>query len=521
MASFVLHSTTPGLTESPLRTTQFCDIPAPQYGKRNRTQGERGYVWPRGILGIFKIRTDVPGFSHGPDNDPLHPDGHHLLPLIPVLAEEYNVSIQEINLTVTVYVVFQAISPVLFASLADSYGRRPVLLALTAIYVCGSLGLAVNRRDYAALMAPRALQSVGGSPTSAVSYGIVADVSDVGGRGALLGPMLAICNAISVTGPLIGGAVAIKSSSLAWVFLALLILAALCFLLTAVTLPETSRAIVGNGSRPVSGVWCTGWSHLRRLRQCGFGGTGAAISERPSLPGWKPQTALYSLRIIFYPDAAAIVWTVASTYSVYYTFQVATPTIFSDIYNYNELLIGAALVPGLVGMVLGGLLAGRLMDRNYAKTKQKLDRNPNSELVGDTATFPIETARFRLCAPILAAQTMLVTGYGWAVHYQAHVSVLLVLQFIICGLSTLLSHTASALLVDVFPDTSSSAYASGQVARCGLSAVSSAVLQPIIDSVGRGWYFTIFAIFTGVSGFAAVYTTKWWGAAWRLKRAVT
>lgn len=79
-------------------------------------------------------------------------------PLIPMLSREFASSIQDINLTVTVYAVCQAVAPALFAPLADSHGRRPVLLFLVALYACASLGLALNKGNYATLAVLRALQ---------------------------------------------------------------------------------------------------------------------------------------------------------------------------------------------------------------------------------------------------------------------------------------------------------------------------------------------------------------------------
>lgn len=55
-------------------------------------------------------------------------------PLIEALSHQYRASIQAINLTITVYVVFQAISPAFFAPMSDTLGRRPVfLLTLSAV----------------------------------------------------------------------------------------------------------------------------------------------------------------------------------------------------------------------------------------------------------------------------------------------------------------------------------------------------------------------------------------------------
>lgn len=175
-------------------------------------------------------------------------------PLIPMLSSHFSVSIQAINLTVTLYAVCQAISPPVFASLADCYGRRPILLLLIGIYACASLGLALNRSSYGLLLGMRAVQSFGGSATPAIAYGIVADVAVVSERGRMLGPMLSFCNGISAIGAVVGGAVAQTTGAHVWVFLALLAVAVVCFLLTGFTLPETARTIVGDGSRPAHGL---------------------------------------------------------------------------------------------------------------------------------------------------------------------------------------------------------------------------------------------------------------------------
>ena len=54
--------------------------------------------------------------------------------------------------------------------------------------------------------------------------------------------------------------------------------------------------------------------------------------------------------------------------------------------------------------------------------------------------------------------------------------------------------------MDIFSENSSSVYAAGQIARYGLSTASAAALQPLINVIGRGWYFTAFRIFIGVAG---------------------
>ncbi|PVH72056.1 MFS general substrate transporter [Cadophora sp. DSE1049] len=301
-------------------------------------------------------------------------------PLIPMLSRHFSVSIQAINMTVTVYAICQAVSPILFASLADASGRRPVILALVSLYALASLGLALNKSSYAGLVVLRAIQSIGASATPAIAYGVVADVATLSERGNMLGIMLSTCNGISAAGPVVGGAVASKTGATTWVFLALMIIAVACLLLAGFTLPETSRRVVGNGAKPVHGIWRTWRSHLMEWSPDCHGQQATSTAEDAERPKWRVLSTFTALRIILYPDAAAVLMMVATSYSVYYTFQVAIPVIYEEIYGFNNLLVGLAFLPGLAGMTIGGVVAGKLIDINYASTarKQNIDVSSTS-----------------------------------------------------------------------------------------------------------------------------------------------
>lgn len=143
-------------------------------------------------------------------------------PLIPLLAQEYQTSTQAINLTITLYVVFQGITPSFWGPLSDSFGRRPVLMITFGLYTAASLGLAFSRGSYPALILLRALQSTGGSAIVSLSYGVVADLVTSAERGSLLGPLLASGNIGPCIGPVIGGAV-VTASEPAWCFWTLVI----------------------------------------------------------------------------------------------------------------------------------------------------------------------------------------------------------------------------------------------------------------------------------------------------------
>ena len=166
------------------------------------------------------------------------------LPLLPLLSVQFKVSIQAINLTITLYIVFQAISPLFFATASDHFGRRPILFATYALYTAASVGLAVNKHSYAALLVLRALQSLGASAILAIAYGMAADVCPPDERGAMLGFTQSATNLAVCLGPVIGGLVALRSGSFIWVFWTLVVFGATVFSLIGVALPETARNVV-------------------------------------------------------------------------------------------------------------------------------------------------------------------------------------------------------------------------------------------------------------------------------------
>jgi multidrug resistance protein len=168
-------------------------------------------------------------------------------PAMPTLAKETSSTIQEINPTITTYLILQGLSPLFVGGLADKFGRRPIYLVTFTIYVAASLGLSLNKSSYAALLALRTLQSAGCSATAAISHGVLADVAMPAERGAMLGAAMVAANTGPTVGPLLGGIITTKLGW-HWIFWFLTILGSSFLLIVWLVFPETSRQIVDNGS---------------------------------------------------------------------------------------------------------------------------------------------------------------------------------------------------------------------------------------------------------------------------------
>ena len=74
------------------------------------------------------------------------------------------------------------------------------------------------------------------------------------------------------------------------------------------------------------------------------------------------------------------------------------------------------------------------------------------------------------------------------------------------------------MLVDVYPEIQSTATAAASITRCVMAAGGMAILQPLFDAAGRGWYFTALGLWSGGLGKAAVLPANAKGMAWRQTR---
>lgn len=483
------------------------------------------------------------------------------LPLILLLAEQYHTSAQAINLTITVYIIFQGISASFWSPLSDVFGRRPVFIITFGLYTAASLGLAFSQGSYTALILLRAMQSIGGSAVLSLAYGVVADVVTSAERGSMLGPMLASGNLGPCIGPIIGGGV-VMTGQPAWCFWALVIFGGIALSLILWTFPETRRTIVGNGSVPALGIWRTWWSLMvdwRRNRRpkvedsekgsktptsaedsfddTNPGEVNSAKNGEQSANGFVTENPnknatgkgklvvpnpFISLRLVFYWDTFLGLWLAASPYAVWYLIQASIPVIYGQDaggYGFKDIYVGLCYLTGGSGVIAGGFICGKMMDRNYKHVAQKAGFSTNKNDNHNIHDFPIEEARSRFSLLILAFSACVLVGFAWAVQLRVHPAVPLILQCYMGAKCTILHQVYSALVVDIFPDKPSTIAASNNIIRCGLSAAVVAALNPLVSAIGRGWFFTMVALLDGGLCMAAVIILRRWGKHWRNQRS--
>lgn len=139
------------------------------------------------------------------------------------------------------------------------------------------------------------------------------------------------------------------------------------------------------------------------------------------------------------PDIALLLFSNGLVCAVFYGITASISVLFSNSYPFlTQTDIGLCFMAIGGGNILGSILIGRFMDRDYQMIKRKMvlkaEREPESGIRPEDVTkeeiFPIELARLRTVPIYYAVFAACTIGYGWCVQTKVNLAVPLILQFI-------------------------------------------------------------------------------------------
>ncbi|KAI0299116.1 MFS general substrate transporter [Multifurca ochricompacta] len=437
-------------------------------------------------------------------------------PAIPVISKDFRKSIELINLTVTMYMVMQGLTPMIWGTISDRWGRRPIMLACLTTLSLSCVGLAlVPTSDYWLLMLLRCVQAAGSASTVALGAGIISDIATPAERGGFFG-VYAVGPMIGPTfGPVIGGALAQRFDWRA-IFWFVCIGSGLCGLGLFLFLPETLRSIVGDGSVPARRRIYT-----PPIRIVGRKRIVKDFNEPPPRKRFTNPLFMFT-----YPDVLVTLLLSGIYYAVFYGVTASLSTIFARVYPYlTERDIGLCFLAVGGGMLIGTVTSGKLLDSHYQKIKDDLIRQAqaNSEkdidstsLVKDSS-FPIERARLQILPYMMFIYSACVIGYGWSLQSRVSIAVPLLLQVVIGATFIYMMNAIQALLVDLIPGQGSSITACHNIVRCLIGAGMVSIVNPIIVALGDGWAYTLLGGFCLLAS-PLLYIEVRWGPVWRERR---
>jgi MFS family permease len=160
-------------------------------------------------------------------------------PAIPALREAFGVDNRLVGLVMVVFILFSLSSTALMANLSDRHGRRPVYLASVSLFALGSLIIAVSP-SFWMILAGRALQGIGGGGIVPSAAAVIGDALPVEQQGKALGMLGATYGMAFFLGPPVAAAV-LMVSSWHWIFLLNLPIAAVVLFLGTRILPRRER----------------------------------------------------------------------------------------------------------------------------------------------------------------------------------------------------------------------------------------------------------------------------------------
>ncbi|OAA40162.1 Major facilitator superfamily transporter [Beauveria brongniartii RCEF 3172] len=408
------------------------------------------------------------------------------LPSLSAIAQDLQVSLREVGLTITSYLIVQGISPLFWGSLSDTIGRRPVYIYSFSVYIVSNIVLSITP-NYPVLLVFRGLQAAGSASTASIGNDVIQDMATPDERGAFISFYQAIRNFSIAVGPVIGGVLSnffgfrYNSSS---VFTFLLIMSSVVLAIIALFQPETLRTIAGNGSLRLSGIYRPPLGKFVTGRQKKE--ESEALAPRPKVSF---KTFLEPLLLLREKDVLVSLVFGGTVYSVWSIVVATTTALFKDLFHLNDLLLGVVFLPNGLGTIIGSVIAGKLMTREFwAAERAYLERHPTAappsknkkDLPED---FPIEHARLRHVPWITVLFTLATAAYGFTVLQPSRLSLVskpgwivvpLALQFVIAATSNAIFAINTTLVADLCPGSGASSTAINNPVRCGMAALGHA-----------------------------------------------
>lgn len=431
-------------------------------------------------------------------------------PALKQLEKQFHLDEDKVNVTVVVYLLFQGIAPTFSGGMADVYGRRPVILGGMIVYVVASIGLACAP-SYGVICFLRIIQSIGISPTIAISSGVVSDYTLKHERGTFVGATSGFVLIGQGIGPLLGAVIAARWNWRA-VFWFLAIGCGACFVVGLFLLPETKRTLVGNLSIKPKHIWSkapiTFVPAVQRMLKYDN-------PDYETLDPNKPKVDLIgAFKITAQPEIFLALFPAGLQFAMWTLMLSSISSGLSAApYNYSLPIIGVCYLPAGIGGLCGSFLTGRIIDHYYKKAIKKFENDKATGLIPEDTKF--NTFRVRLLCVLpqnfLAVISFLL--FGWSIDKGWKIPAALITSFVssYCAMSTL--STMTTLLVDLYPGRSSTASSCFNFVRCSLSSIFMGCFADMKEAmtVGGTFSFLIALLFlaNGLTFIPIMYGMQW------------
>ncbi|WQF90106.1 Putative major facilitator superfamily, MFS transporter superfamily [Colletotrichum destructivum] len=443
-------------------------------------------------------------------------------PSLDAISRELGVTASQVSLTITSYLIMQAVTPLFWGPMSDTLGRRPTYIASFAVYIVGNVALSFSP-NYAVLLIFRGVQAAGSASTVSIGNGVMQDIAPNSERGAFIAFYQAIRNFSTAIGPVLGGALA-NSLGFRSVFIFLLIASSLILIAILVYLPETMRTIAGNGSLRLTGIYKPLYRYVSKEPKYMQDPEGPLNRQKITF-----FTFLRPFRLFKEKDLVInLVWG-GVIYAIWNMITTSTTPLFKASFGLSELLLGVAFIPNGLGTIVGSVIAGKILTRDYKTVETKFKETHNIPYDEELSSkeippdFPLEQARLQRLPWFVALFVASTAGYGFSLAYPTMtarpgwIALPLTMQFLIAAAANGIFALNQTIISDLCPGQGASATAVNNLVRCGLAALGVAFAEQMLNAVGPGTAFLALGMAViAVSPIQVV--NQFWGPKWRAQR---
>lgn len=255
------------------------------------------------------------------------------LSAMPDIASDLGSTASDVQLTLTVYLAGFAIGQVLYGPLADSFGRRPVLLTGVFFFAIAA-ALSAVATEIESLMYIRFIQGVAGAAAQVIILAIIRDMFEREDFARVMSFVTLVITVAPLTSPSIGGYLAMWFG---WrsIFWTLALLATAGIVLTLWRIPET-----------------------------------LSTDNRQSLH--VGRTVRNYIDLFKNPSAMGLIWSGAFSFAGMFAFLTAGAFVYIDIFGVRPEQFGYLVGLNIIAMFIITTINGRLVKKLGTHTMLKL-----------------------------------------------------------------------------------------------------------------------------------------------------
>ncbi|KAF2175460.1 synaptic vesicle transporter [Zopfia rhizophila CBS 207.26] len=380
------------------------------------------------------------------------------------------------------------LSPLILAPLSEVYGRRPILLIGSTIFVIWNTGCGAARK-LDQMLAFRLLSGFGACAADAIAGGILGDLWRAEERGRAF----AIFMAAPLLGPALGpicGAFISEGTDWRWVFWITSIASAVVIIVAFFFLHETYEPRLEQ----------VGWRKTKSENKATEKTKEAANKIKPFMELMRTNLQRPFRMLGTQLIVQLLATYMALLYGTMFLFLFMYPRMWTQQYHQSIRIGSLNYISAAIGFIAGVNIAGQLNDRIYARLKA---RNNN-----------VGRPEFRI--PTMIIGTALVpTGllwWGWSGEAKVH----WIMPNLGCLIFTMgvyvCSGCVSVYTIDTYTQYAASAISTNLVLRSLTAAFFPLFAPYMFDRLGFGWGATVLAGGFTVVGTTAVFTLWFYGA---------